>query len=198
MKSLMLAAVLAIAPAAMAHELDNVSNVSAKQLEAAQHLPRTVVVRTPVNDPTKAEVVEVKEGLKPEQKADGLNFKAVALNAEKNEINYTSKNELDVTSSVSSWRFGFYPVARPYYAGGYYGGYAGYGGYGGGYYPGYNYGYARAYYPSYSYAAVAAPCGYNSCNYYPSYAYAGYNYGYAPYYSYCNNGYNYSYYGWTY
>lgn len=191
MKNLFIAAILAATPAALAHELDSEqASVPAQQMEKAKDLPATVVVRVSKTDPTKIEVAHLNKPVRAGKKISKLSFEKMAMNAEKTGVAYNSSNELDVTSSTSSWVFA---VGRPSW------GYTGYRPYYGNYYP------SNAYYPqSYYYNSYYSPyyrpyyTPYYNSAYYPTYSYYGYNYGYAPYYSYSDASYNYAYCGWMY
>ena len=185
MRSLLIISALVVGAQVSAFELDNEQvNVSPQQIEAANALPKTTVVRVSKSDPTHVEVIHLKVALKPGQKPVFKNFEKMALNSEVTGIAFDSGKELDQTSSTSSWGFGY---GRGHY-GGYRGGYAGYRGYAGyGYrYPAYGY---RSYRPYYGYASTWA---------YPTYRYAGYNYAYTPYWGYQDNRYYYAYCGWGY
>lgn len=180
MSKLVCALVFAMSLPAFAHELDSERTVSAEQVEKAQNLPQTTVVRVSKTDPNDVQVVHLNEKLPAGKKVENLKFEKVALNAEVSGLAVNSGNELDATSSTSSWSFGYYGYNN------YNRGYVGYG-YGRGY--GYGvrtYGYTRPYYAPTTYSPY----------YYPTYRYAGYSYNYAPYWSYSDSVYNYAYCDW--
>ncbi|MBX3020276.1 MAG: hypothetical protein KF799_01260 [Bdellovibrionales bacterium] len=235
MRYAVLSLALVFGTAAVASELDNERTVaaapaapSADQIAKAAALPQTTIVRVSKTDPNKMEVVFLKDKLAAGKKLKGAKFEELALNnektlASKTGIAYASAaDELDGSSSTSSWSFG--------YARGPWGGSAGYvrgpwggagfvrgpnggviaGGYrnypyygGGGYYGGnygYGYGYGAGYGAGYGYNNGCYNnygCGngcYNNC-YQPTYVYSGYNYNCTPYYGYSDNNWNYTYYG---
>ncbi len=190
--TLAIALTLFVSQAALAHELDNDAPVSQKQIELAKDLPQTVVIRTYKNDPTKVEVVQLKEKVPAGKKIANLKFQQLALNGEVQKTEMNSSNELDVTSSTSSWGFAIG-----------YGGNYGYAGYRSPYLTGY--GYNRPYYGSY----YGGGYGYYRPNYYNNYSsyytapyyastYYGYNYGYQPYYGYSDYNCDYTYYSYGY
>lgn len=189
MKHLLIAAVLAATPAALAHELDGEKTVSAQQIDRAKELPATTIVRISKNDPSQVEVAFVKDPVRAGDKVQNLKFEKMAMNAEKTGLAYDANNELDATSSTSSWVFAAGGFRRPWY------GYAGYRPWVGG-----GYGYPNAYYYNSYYSPYYRPMytPYYNAAYYPSYAYAGYTYNYYPYYTYADAGYNYAYCGWMY
>lgn len=185
MKALALALILTSAPMAMAqHETDR-AQVTPAQIEAAKALPGTTVFRVSRSNPNQVEVAHLPQKLTAEAPMNGVTFQQVAANAEVVGQAFTAANELDKTSSTSSWRFGY-----------------GYG-YGRGY--GYGYGYGRGYYAgyygggcNYGYGCGYTGYGYNQYWAYPAYSYVGYNYYYRPYYSYVDPNYYYVYCGWGY
>lgn len=153
MKALLVTVLLGSFAVATAHELDNERTVSAEQIALAKDLPATTVVRVSQNDPKQVEIATSKTPLKPGDKIENLKFVKVALNAEASKLALDSGNELDATSSTSSWVVGWGGRGRGYgYA---YGRrpYAGYGrGYGYGYYGnGYGYGGGYGYNGGYGY-----------------------------------------------
>lgn len=162
---------------------------AAEKAKLAADLPKTVVVRIKKNDPSKVEVMHLNKALSPNKdaiKTAGGKFQELAVNSQMTGKAVGGANELDASSSTSSWSFGYYGVPRYYgYA---YSPYRSYG-YGGG--CGYNY--SSCYRPSYYYNS----CGYSSCYspswYTPSYYYGGYSYAYQPYYGYSDNSYYYAY-----
>lgn len=99
-------------PAAFAHELDGAQTVvqkpSAEQIAKSAGIPQTTVVRVSKKDPSQVEVVFLKEKLAAGQKVANLNFEKMAVDGEKTGIAYTAKDELDATSSTSTWSFGYY------------------------------------------------------------------------------------------
>lgn len=167
MRAILLIASMVLGSVAMAKP-------SADQIEKAKDLPTTVVVRQSKSDPSKIEVVHLKEHLPKGKILSNLKFEKAAMNSEAHGIAFDSGNELDKTSSTSSWRFGW-------------GGY-GMGGWGGGMGYGYGmgYGWGRPYY------------GMGMGWAYPYYNYAGYGYGYYPYWGYSDMYWNYAYCGWGY
>lgn len=179
MKTLNLALVVALAlgASAFAGELDNetasAAKTAKKKVHLAKGLPATTIVRVSKDDPTQVEVAYLRDQVPAGQKLKNLKFEKMAINAEVAGIPYTLKNELDVTSSTSSWFFGWNGYNR----------YLNYGYYGGWYNPSY-FGYGTAYY-------------YNRWAY-PTYNYYGYNYYYAPYWGYSSRYYNYVYCNWYY
>lgn len=189
-------AMLISSASAWSHELDSERTV-AGDVPAEALLPVTTVVRVNKNNPADVAVVHLNRMVKKGEQIDSLNFKDVALNSEIRELNFDSSNEKDMTSSTSSWSFGYY---RGPYGGGAYlrGPYrSGYVGYRRPYYPNYypnwnNYGYYRPYY------TVNNNCGYygNGCYYNPTYYVGNYSYAYSSYYSYSNSYYNYNCYTW--
>jgi hypothetical protein len=168
MKRSILCLAIAFAATAGANELDR---DMAKAPAIITALPQTTVIR--VNNQTKeVEVVHLTAKLNKGQKVEGAKFEKVAVNTEIAGIKFDASNELDATSSTSSWRSGGWAVAgrgprgNAYVAGGRYGGGYGYrGGYAG-------YGYNNGYYGNTGY--------YNQ----PYYGYGNYNTGYSynPYY----------------
>ena len=222
MKHLALAFLIAACLPVLAHETDEALAIPPAQIELGKNLPTTAVIRISKSNPDQVEVMHVKEALAPGQKIENPKFEKIALAAEKSNVPYDIKSELDATSSTSSWSF-FYGAGYPRYGNGYGYGY-GYRGYGYGY-RGYGYSYnpyyaesvrrGAEYYPGYygeprwnSYNGGVASSEYqkNGCltNYscpeafYPSYSYAGYRYNYAPYYTYSDANYDYAYTGWGY
>lgn len=181
MKQVLLICALLASPFAFGHELDGEQTTDANlRAQIAAQLPGTTVIRVSKSDPNKVEIVHVKEKLAPGQKlSPEAKFEQVALNSEIRDINFTSVDEKDATSSTSSWGFGWwggrrgYGYTRPYY--------------------GYKYNYKWGYYPTYS---VSSSCYYpavTNCYYYPTYRVAAYSYVYKPYYTYADNYYNYTY-----
>lgn len=168
---------------------------AAEKAKLAADLPKTVVVRIKKNDPSKVEVMHLNKALSPNKdaiKTAGGKFQELAVNSQMTGKAVGGANELDASSSTSSWSFGYYGVPRYYgYAYSPYRSY-GYGGYGG-YGSGCGYSYSSCYHPSYYYNS----CGYSSCYspswYTPSYYYGGYSYAYQPYYGYSDNSYYYAY-----
>jgi hypothetical protein len=180
MKSLIFVAAITLAPFATGNELDTEPGtgvVTQEQIAKSQDLPGTIVVRTSKTDPNDVQVAFLKEKLKPGQKPKKLKFQKVALNREIQGIAYDSTNELDTTSSTSSWAFGW---------GGWGGGVrVGWGGgwnrgWGGGWNSGWNSGWSNG-------------CG-NWCQ--PRIVYASFVYPYQSYYGWGGGGYNYSNCGW--
>ncbi len=178
---------LALGPVApLAHELDG-ERVSAEQIKLSTHLPQTVIIREDRRDPSKVEVVHLKDKIPAGTMPSDLKFEQMALNAETRGIAYDSGNELDMTTSTNSWLFGLalggglllgsalssgYAYARPSY------------------YP------SSSYYGSSYYGSSYSPS-YTSAAYYrPYYNYGGYNYSYAPYYRASTPYYNYTYCNW--
>lgn len=221
MKASILCLALAFAATAGAHELDN--NLSTTSEQAAASLPKTTVIR--VNNQTKeVEVVHLTTRLEKNQKIENVKFEKSAVNTEIAGIKFDASNELDATSSTSSWRSGGFiargprggVVAGGYYRGGYYGGYNpnygygynngyyGNGYYGNGYYNGgySGYGYYNPYYYNNSYYTVNSGCydnydyGYDcGSGYYARYRVANYAYVARPYYYYSTPSYSYYYCG---
>lgn len=198
--------------AAIAHELDGERTVSSKAIELAKDLPKTTVIRVSKKDPTKIEVVHLKEHLQPGTK---ISFEELAMKSETTQMDVTAANELDATSSTSSWSFGYY---RGPYGGsaGYYRGPYGSAGYVRGprgntfayanRYPYYRPPYYGSYNPGYyGYGYNNCYNNYGGCGYYgsavvyksswayPTYTYGGYNYNYYPYYGYSDANYDYAY-----
>jgi hypothetical protein len=177
MKYAVLFVALIVSGAGFANEELDRAEVSSDQIKKSGHLPGTIVVRISESDPEDVAIAVLKEQLKEGEVAENAVFEKVALNSEITGIAFDSGNELDVTTSTSSWRVGvrpggYYGGGRSYYGGGYRRAY-----YGGGYRSAYyGSGYRRAYYGS----------GYRSA-YYGGYrrAYYGGSY-YRPYYG---NGY---------
>jgi len=207
---------------ATAREIDNEKTVSTEQIQLAQALPKTLVVRRKTGT-DQVEVLHLNQVLKVDEKSRQLVSTASFI---KIDSNGKMVGELDRDSSSSSWAFRFAPrggIGRGGY--GYGGGRPGYGygrpgygygrpGYGYGRYrygygrPGYGYGrygygygryrYGYGYYPRYGYGRYYGYRGYPydgyyGSSYYPSYSYSGYNYPYSPYYSYYNDGDGYNY-----
>lgn len=195
MRCIFFSLVVAAMPFAMANELDreNATAVSQKQVELANELPKTVILR--INNKTKeVEIAHVQAQLAPGQKAEKPVFEKMALNEMKTGVPFKAKHELDVTSSTQSWGYGY---GRGWGYPGYRGGWAG-GGYGyGGYRP-------YPYYPNYGYGYGAGWGGYCGgygayCGGYawPTYSYVGYSYNFAPYWGYASASYSYTYCGWN-
>lgn len=176
MRRIFLILAVAFAPVAMA-EVNNAP--SEEQIALSKNLPRTTIIRVSKTDPSKIEVVHSDKALKPGQKLKNPKFQEMALDGEQSGVVVTAGNELDATSSTSSWRFGYYGNGGAYggayggagyanitgprggsvtVAGGYRGGYAG-AGYGGAYAGGYG---GAAYAGGYGYPSAYA-VGYNNC-----------------------------------
>ena len=103
---------------AVAHELDNENTTATAtvQAEVMSQLPQTTIIRVSKADPSKVEVLHLDRTLAQGEKLTNGAFEQVAINTEIQGVKFNSSNELDATSSTSSWRWGS----------GYYGGY-GYG-----------------------------------------------------------------------
>lgn len=191
MKRTILCLAIAFAATAGANELDrDVSNAPA----ITTALPKTTVIR--VNNQTKeVEVVHLTSRLAAGQKVESAKFEKVAANTEIAGIKFDASNELDATSSTSSWAYRprYYPRYYPNYYRPYYG------------YGNYNTGYAyNPYYYGNSYYAVNTGCnsgaayyGAYNCNsaYYATYRVANYAYVAQPYYYYATPAYSYYYCG---
>lgn len=190
-KTLAIALTFSMSQFALAHELDEVSTQA-----------DIIVVKTNVKT-GQVEVARVNEKI-PAGKAvpANLKFQKLAMNSEVKNQDVNSSNELDATSSTSSWGFAGGGIAvgprggAIAWRGGAWGGRGYYGGYR---YPGYGYGYG---YPAYGYGYGAAygyggyGCGYASsygCYTPPVYA-TTVGYAYQPYYGYYADDCNYAYY----
>ncbi len=187
MKNLLLAVVLLGASAAVARPVHVGQKPSALQIEKAQDLPQTVVIRRSLKNPKDIAVIHSKNKLAAGQKLSTKAFEKMALNSQVRGLAFNQNNELDKGTSTDSWSFGLYGAGYGGYGRGGYGygrGYGYGGGYNGGYY-GNNYGYGGGY-----------GGGYDS--YYPSYSYYNNTYRYSSYYSYQDQDYNYDYCGWDY
>lgn len=154
-------------------------NASIEQTRLAKEIPQTVILRVNKRDPKKIEVAflkeKVSEGKVQKVKAD---FQKLVEDSELRGISYNSSNELEATSSTSSWGW------RP----GWGGGWGGWGGWGrwAGWRPGWGWGGGGWYRPPYwggvavgypVYPSYATSYGYGCPNVY----YYGYSYPYCPY-----------------
>lgn len=176
MLKVLVAAILAVSSPVYAHETDS-AGPTPEQISKAQELPQTVVVRTSKADPSKVEVIQVKEKLEAGRKLSAEDFQRLAAATDSPRMAYDSSNELDMTSSKNSWAFG---LALGLGAGLFLG-------------SAYTSGAYASYYSPYSYGGYYRP----AYAYSPYYSYAGYSYAYRPYYSYSTPAYNYSYCGWN-
>lgn len=199
-KTLAIALTFSLSQFALAHELDETSSQA-----------DIIVVKTNVKT-GQVEVARLNEKI-PAGKAvpANLKFQKLAMNSEVKNQDVNSSNELDATSSTSSWGFAgrggiavgprggaiAWRGGAAWGGGGYYGGgYPGYGygggyGYNTGYYPGgypYGYGYGNAY----GYGGYGCGGAYYGCYTPPVYA-TTVGYAYQPYYGYYANGCNYAY-----
>ena len=130
---LMFAAAFALGSGAAANdnELDKPEAFSQDQIKHAEELPGTIVVRISKKDRKNVEVLFLKDRVAAGTKITAGAFEKMALNGEKVGVAYSPKNELDLTTSTSSWRVAFPGARIGFRAGfrrGYYGG-CGYGGY---------------------------------------------------------------------
>lgn len=85
---------------AMANELDREAVVSDRQIELHDKLPQTVLIRVNEKDPSQVEVAFLKDKLPAGATVTGAAFEKLAMNKEVRGIPYTTRNELDVTSSI--------------------------------------------------------------------------------------------------
>ena len=178
MRSMLIAAALALSPFAMAEELVFHHPASQTPQQSVAEVPEhnTYIVRIPISEMGKAdakfEIATVEGRIPAGKKVAKLKFEQAALDSEPRNIAFNSGNELEVNSSTKSWgfrggsyggngRWGWGSPGRGNYGG--YGGRYGYGGYG----AGYGYG---SYGAGYGYGGYGAGYGYDSYG-------AGYGYG---------------------
>lgn len=159
---------------------------SPEQARLAKALPQTVIVRISQKDPKKMEVAFLRDKISAENVAKvKADFQKLAENSEVRGLAYDSTNELDATSSTSTWGW------RPGWGGGGWGWGGGWGRWGG-WRPGWGWGGGGWVRPNWGWpAAVVYPT-------YPSYAYGygcpnvyyyGYSYPYCPYAGWTSGGY---------
>jgi len=187
---------------ARANELDHEKQYSTQQMQLAQALPKTLVVRVKTGT-NQMEILHSNVALAKDASTANLvsTSSFIKLDPSGNPV-----RELDSQSSTSS--FGFRGIfggggfGRGGFGGGFRGGVSrggfgggrgGYSGGQGGYYGRGGYGGRGGYYGRGGYGGRGGY--YGNGGFYPTYNYGGYVYPYAPYYGYANGGYYYLYYG---